>query len=125
MVFVPSYLDYVRIRNHCAASDRSFVGVSEYSSGPEMARARSQFFAGNRRLMVYTERAHFYNRFRMRGVRELVFYGLPAYAHFYVEMVNSLEGDGGALFRSGIALPAMGDRNDDAIVAIVSVTVGY
>ena len=33
--------------------------------------------------------------------------------------------DGGALFRSGIALPAMGDRNDDAIVAIVSVTVGY
>jgi len=47
--------------------------------------------------MVYTERAHFYNRFRMRGVRELVFYGLPAYAHFYVEMVNSLEGDGGAL----------------------------
>lgn len=33
--------------------------------------------------------------------------------------------DGGARFRSGIALPAMGDRNDDIICALVCVTVGY
>ena len=33
--------------------------------------------------------------------------------------------DGGAVFASGIALPALGDANDDAIVAVVAVTVGY
>jgi len=33
--------------------------------------------------------------------------------------------DGGAVFPSGIALEAMGDKNDDIIVAICCVTVGY
>mmetsp|Transcript_1328 Transcript_1328/g.3979 ORF Transcript_1328/g.3979 Transcript_1328/m.3979 type:complete len:219 (+) Transcript_1328:217-873(+) len=33
--------------------------------------------------------------------------------------------EGGALFPSGIALAKMGDRNDDIIVAVCCVTVGY
>ena len=33
--------------------------------------------------------------------------------------------DGGAVFPSGIALEAMQDKNDDILVAIVCVTVGY
>lgn len=43
----------------------------------------------------------------------------------YGQMASLKLQDGGALFSSGIALPAMGDRNDDIIVALVSVTVGY
>ena len=32
---------------------------------------------------------------------------------------------GGLLVHSGIALPAMGDTNDDMIIAVACVTVGY
>ena len=32
---------------------------------------------------------------------------------------------GGLLAHSGIALPAMGDKNDDMIIAVACVTVGY
>ena len=90
LVFVPSYLDYVRVRELCAREGASFAGVCEYARPPEVARARGRFFAGERRVMLYTERAHFYNRFRLRGVRELVFYAPPQSAHFYLEMVNMM-----------------------------------
>ena len=33
--------------------------------------------------------------------------------------------DGGALFHSGVAVPALGDATDEAVVAVVAVTVGY
>ena len=42
-------------------------------------------------MMLYTERAHFYNRYRVRGIKEIIFYGLPLYAHFYPEIINFLE----------------------------------
>ena len=35
-----------------------------------------------------------YARFRLRGIRHLVFYSLPLYHEFYPELVNQLEGAG-------------------------------
>ena len=32
-------------------------------------------------------------RYRIRGIKHLVFYELPVYAHFYPEMVNVMESD--------------------------------
>ena len=32
---------------------------------------------------------------------------------------------GGLLAKSGIAIPEMGDKNDDFVIAVASVTVGY
>ena len=38
--------------------------------------------------MLYTERLHFFKRFRIRGVRNVVFYSLPTFGHFYSEISN-------------------------------------
>lgn len=46
-----------------------FAPVSEYAGHSEAARARSHFADGRIPLLLYTERAHFYNRHRPRGVR--------------------------------------------------------
>lgn len=69
MIFVPSYLDYVRLRSFLRAEEFDFEGLSEYASGSEVARGRSRFAAGKVRLTLYTERAHFYHRQSTRGVK--------------------------------------------------------
>jgi U3 small nucleolar RNA-associated protein 25 len=68
MIFVPSYLDYVRLRSFLRTEEMEFEGLSEYADGGEVARGRSRFAKGETRLAVYTERAHFYHRRFTRGV---------------------------------------------------------
>lgn len=64
---------------------------SEYADDADVARARSEFFTGHAPLLLLTERFHYFRRLRIRGIRHVLFYGPPANAHFYAEMLNLLE----------------------------------
>lgn len=57
----------------------------------KVARSRARFFRGDRELLLYTGRAHFFNRYCIRGIHHLIFYSLPECPQFYPEMVNLLE----------------------------------
>lgn len=92
MVFVSSYFDFVRLRNYLKAENMSFCLLGEYTKQSDISRARAWFFHGKRRIMLYTERAHFYHRYKIRGIKELVFYSLPENAEFYAEITNMMEG---------------------------------
>lgn len=89
MIYVPSYFDYVRLRNHMKKADMSFTSTCEYSSKSEVSRARHQF-QRDKQFLLFTERFHFYKRFTIRGIHNLVFYGLPTYPHYYSEVCNML-----------------------------------
>ena len=91
LIYIPSYFDFVRVRNFLRAESASFLGLSEYTERADMARARSYFADGRRRVLLYTERAQFYNRHRIRGVKDILFYQLPEHPQFYEELVNLLE----------------------------------
>lgn len=91
LIYIPSYFDFVRVRNYLRAESASFLGLCEYTERADMARARSYFADGRRRVLVYTERAQFYNRHRIRGVKDILFYQLPEHPQFYSELVNFLE----------------------------------
>lgn len=67
LVFVRSYFDFVRVRNLLTSEDVSFAVVSEYTPPKDAARARSIFADGRKRVLLVTERAHFYFRRRVRG----------------------------------------------------------
>jgi U3 small nucleolar RNA-associated protein 25 len=91
LLYVPSYFDFVRVRNFLKAESASFLALSEYTDRGDAARARTYFADGRKRVLVYTERAQFYNRHRLRGAKDIFFYQLPEHPHFYSELVNLLE----------------------------------
>ncbi|KAI8107879.1 hypothetical protein M9435_002906 [Picochlorum sp. BPE23] len=91
LLYVPSYFDFVKVRNYLRQEAASFVTLSEYSDTKDMARARSYFADARRRVLVYTERAQFYNRHRIRGIRDIYFYQLPDHPQFYAELGNFIE----------------------------------
>ena len=88
LVFVPSYFDFVRVRNALTAHEVSFAVASEYTPPRDAARARTLFADGRKRVLLVTERAHFYHRRKVRGVNEVHFYALPERAEFFAELVE-------------------------------------
>jgi len=85
VIFVSSYFDFVRIRNLLTKEEVSFAVNSEYTEPREAARARTLFADRRKRVLLLSERAHFYFRRRIKGAREICFYSLPEHAHYYPE----------------------------------------
>ncbi|XP_077998956.1 U3 small nucleolar RNA-associated protein 25 homolog [Glandiceps talaboti] len=92
LIFVPSYFDYVRLRNRFRKEEINFAQICEYTKQSNISRARIYFYEKKRPLMLYTERFHFFRRYRIKGIRHIIFYQLPMYPDFYSEICNMITG---------------------------------
>nr|XP_042711062.1 U3 small nucleolar RNA-associated protein 25 homolog isoform X2 [Chrysemys picta bellii] len=90
LVYIPSYFDYVRLRNYFKKEELNFTHICEYTKKSGISRARQFFLKGEKQFLIFTERFHFYKRYLIRGIRNLIFYELPTYPHFYSEVCNML-----------------------------------
>ncbi|NXW79014.1 DIEXF factor, partial [Hirundo rustica] len=91
LIYVPSYFDYVRLRNYFKKEDLNFTHICEYTKKAAVCRARRFFLKGEKQFLLFTERFHFYKRYTIKGIRNLIFYELPTYSHFYSEVCNMLK----------------------------------
>lgn len=87
-IYVPSYFDFVRVRNYFKKEEISFVQISEYSKKSYISQARTLFKEKRKQFLIFTGRFFFYYRHRITGIKHLLFYDLPQYPQFYSEIVN-------------------------------------
>uniref|UniRef100_A0A8B9YRM4 U3 small nucleolar RNA-associated protein 25 homolog n=1 Tax=Bos mutus grunniens TaxID=30521 RepID=A0A8B9YRM4_BOSMU len=90
LIYVPSYFDFVRLRNYFKKEELNFAHICEYTQKSGVSRARHFFLQGEKQFLLLTERFHFYKRYTIKGIRNLIFYELPTYPHFYSEVCNML-----------------------------------
>lgn len=121
-VFVPSSFDFIRVHNYFRKSAAllgvSFTVLSElvfihriaglsnlilnrYSTPAEISRARQSFFTQKTSFLLISERFHFYRRYAIRGIRNLIFYAPPDHAQFYTEFCSYPFLDEGVGFDAG------------------------
>ncbi|KAM7336737.1 hypothetical protein ACRRTK_005230 [Alexandromys fortis] len=91
LIYVPSYFDFVRLRNYFKKEELNFTHICEYTQKSGVSRARHFFLQGEKQFLLLTERFHFYKRYTIKGIRNLIFYELPTYPHFYSEVCNMLK----------------------------------
>lgn len=91
LLYIPSYVDFLRIKNYLQAkTSLLFIDANEYSKQKELTKARALFQQGRRKILLYTERLHHYRRFDLKGVKNILMYGVPNNPIFYTELVSSI-----------------------------------
>lgn len=89
MIFIPSYFDYLRVKNYLKTSTKfDFGSIDEYTSQSKLTRTRQGFASGKIKLILYTERLHYFRRYEISGVKTLIMYGLPSNPLFYKELIR-------------------------------------
>ncbi|KAI6191331.1 U3 small nucleolar RNA-associated protein 25-like protein [Aphelenchoides bicaudatus] len=94
LIFVPSYFDYIRLRNHFKKDNESFAQIHEYASDAKIKKSRKAFGSHEKKLMLLTERVHFFRHIIVKGVKSVVFYQMPTNPEFYAQMINMTNEEG-------------------------------
>ncbi|KAK6464395.1 U3 snoRNA-associated protein 25 [Scheffersomyces coipomensis] len=91
LIYIPSYFDYIRIKNHMKSNTKFlFDGIDEYTAQSKLTKIRQNFQSGKIKILLYTERLHYFRRYELNGVKTILIYQLPSNPVFYKELVKFL-----------------------------------
>ncbi|BFZ54358.1 rRNA-binding ribosome biosynthesis protein utp25 [Savitreella phatthalungensis] len=97
LLFVPSYFDFTRVRNHIKEQEIECETLSEYSTTSETTRARHLVAQGRCKLLLITERLQHFRRFAYKGISHVLFYQLPEHQLLYIELLRDAARTQGSL----------------------------
>eukprot|EP01095_Lingulamoeba_sp_RSL-Kostka_P014382 TRINITY_DN6253_c0_g1_i2.p1 TRINITY_DN6253_c0_g1~~TRINITY_DN6253_c0_g1_i2.p1 ORF type:complete len:151 (-),score=27.90 TRINITY_DN6253_c0_g1_i2:94-546(-) len=107
MIYIPSYFDYILLRNALANDLVDFCVLSDYTTAMDISRARSWFYHKEKQILLVTERFHFYHRYFIKGIHNIVFYQLPFFPDYYSEFCNMVSN---SEFATSIVLYSVFDK---------------
>ncbi|KAG5483716.1 hypothetical protein LSCM4_04868 [Leishmania orientalis] len=91
IIFVPSYFDFVRVRNYLHREYReSYVALCEYTSLKQQRKALGQFSDLERPVLLVTERFYYFKRYFVKLAEVLLFYSPPMFPEYYASLTNRL-----------------------------------
>ena len=94
LFYIPSYFDYLRIKQYLIEENVRCICLCEFSSDRAISSARSRFYHDDDwEFLVITERFHFFNRFKIKGIKHLLFYEIPTATHYVPEFINMINGN--------------------------------
>jgi U3 small nucleolar RNA-associated protein 25 len=82
LIFIPSYFDYVRLRNLLDAEDVEFSTCSEYSDDKDIATSRKSFRRGDSVSLLVTERFHYLSTCQILRCKTCCFLWSSLYSKF-------------------------------------------
>ena len=105
IIFIPSSFDFIRVHNYFRKNAGvTFTVLSEYvlsdiektntnpahrySTPQDISRARQAFFTSKKAFLLVSERFHFYKRYKIRGIRNVIFYGPPDHPQYFTEFLS-------------------------------------
>lgn len=100
LIYIPSYFDYVRVRNYFSENlPGDYCICHEYLKPSAISKTRAVFFRGIKRIMLYSGRLYFFRRYKIRNVKYLILYGPPEHGYMYIinffcsysDLVNMLD----------------------------------
>lgn len=91
LLYIPSYTDFLRVKNYMhEKTSILFSDINEYSNQSQLSRSRTLFQQGRSKILLYTERLHHYRRFELKGIKNILMYGVPNNPIFYTEIVSCI-----------------------------------
>lgn len=89
MIYIPSYFDYLRVKDYFKSSTKfNFGAIDEYSSQSKLTRTRHEFATGKIKVLLYTERLHYFRRYEISGAKNIIMYAPPTNPIFYKELIR-------------------------------------
>jgi len=91
VVFVESYLEYVRVREYLEEYDPGVLCVSEYTPKPQRQRSFAYVKSAKNKALCITERLIYFRNPKISKIGHLVFYSLPENPEIYTKLVEVAE----------------------------------
>ncbi|XP_039684704.1 digestive organ expansion factor [Medicago truncatula] len=90
MIFTSSHSESIKILEFLRSERASVYLVGDEDAELDFSSARRQFSERKIKIMLYTEKSHFDNRYQIDGVNYLIMYSLPERKEFYFEILKML-----------------------------------
>ncbi|CAG5098305.1 Oidioi.mRNA.OKI2018_I69.XSR.g15547.t1.cds [Oikopleura dioica] len=88
LVYIPNTLHFYVLRDKLTESKIEHVCLTEETSTGRSKTAKKMFESGERPVLVFTERRHFFHRVTQRKVSRVIFFEPPTFPHYYSEVSN-------------------------------------
>lgn len=102
LIYIPDYTDFLRLKNYISKNTSLLVDdLHEYSSISKITKTRNYFKMTTERnnairgtkkvnVLLYTERLHYYRKYDIKGIKNLIFYKPPTDYKFFQDFLKML-----------------------------------